>query len=308
MLENTLTGNTSSPHSKPLTGRIAPPVLPAVPPKRNRYNDIALRLGNKLLGLKHLHYGYFTKDLEPTVQNLPAAQDAYVAQLLAHVPTSGVQTVMDIGCGTGTVAKAFLEKGYEVTSVDPDPFMISKAYETTGGRIHTQVSPYQDLETLPPTAPQVFDLILMSESCQYVPHEKQWAQHARFCRTGGHVLLADFFKVRELDQPYLSKSGHPLEPFMEASRKNGFELVKRTDITTEVAPTMDIYQDLITNKIFPVAEGIFEYVQRRHPWVYRGLALLFRKRLLKIREKYSHQSAEEFVRYKNYLILLFRKK
>jgi len=70
---------------------------------------------------------------------------------------------------------------------------------------------------------------------------------------------------------------------------------------------MDIYQEIILDKIFPVFEAIFELVSRRYPIIYRILRSLFGKKVGELKEKYSNQGAEIFQKYKGYYILLFKK-
>jgi len=78
--------------------------------KSTYYNDIALRLANNLFGVKHLHYGYFSDGLEPTIENLPEAQERYMKNLLSYIPDD-VKKVFDVGCGTGEVAKQLIGMG-----------------------------------------------------------------------------------------------------------------------------------------------------------------------------------------------------
>jgi SAM-dependent methyltransferase len=271
--------------------------------KKTYYNDIALRLAHKLLGLEHLHYGFFSSGAKADLSSLPKAQDAYVKNLISYIPKD-VKKIFDVGCGTGGVAKELVKKRYTLTCLAPDPYLIEKTRENTGNRVETITDLYENVHDLPEKS---FDMILMSESCQYVDMDKGWAQSARYLREGGSVLIADFFRIRELDRPGLSKSGHPLEIFIEKAKQSGFKLVKKSDITANVAPTMDIYQSLITDKIFPVFESLFEFIRRRYPLLYSTLRLLAGKKVAALRVKYSNQNAEIFRRYKGYYVLLFKK-
>ena len=270
--------------------------------KKTYHNDIALRLGHKLLGMEHLHYGYF-KGLKPSLQTLPKAQEQYVKQLLATIP-KGVKNIFDVGCGTGGVAKELVKKKYNVTCLAPDPFLTDKARENTGGKVDTITDLYENVENSPQ---EKLDLVLMSESCQYIKVKEGWEQNAKFLPVGGHVLIADFFKIRPIDVKHVSKSGHNLEDFLKAAEEHGFKLVKKQDITKEVAPTMDIYQDLIFNKVFPVFEAVFEFVQRTAPTIYKILKKVLSKKIDKLHKHYSNQGSGTFTKYKGYFILLFKK-
>jgi len=271
--------------------------------KSTYYNDIALRLAHKLFGVEHLHYGFFTGNQKWTLDDVPAAQAAYVKNLLTYVPKD-VKEIFDVGCGSGGVARQLINKKYRVICLAPDPYLIQKTLDQTDGRVGTITDLYENVQDV---TPESFDMILMSESCQYIKVKEGWQQNSKFLRSGGYVLVADFFKIREIDRKGVSKSGHRLSDFLQEAEVNGFRLLKKVDITKQIAPTMDIYQEIILDKIFPVFEAIFELVSRRYPIIYRILRSLFGKKVGELKEKYSNQGAEIFQKYKGYYILLFKK-
>jgi len=45
------------------------------------------------------------------------------------------ETVLDIGCGIGACLLVFLEKGLQVTGVDPSPYMLDIALKNAGNRV-----------------------------------------------------------------------------------------------------------------------------------------------------------------------------
>lgn len=269
--------------------------------KKTYYNDIALRLGERLLGLRHLHYGFFEPGEPTDLAALPAAQEAYVRHLLSFVP-AGARRVLDVGCGTGGVARALVDRGHEVTCLAPDPYLIRKTLEATGGRVATRTDLYENVSDLPERS---FDLVLMAESCQYVGVREGWRQHRRFLRPGGLVLVSDFFKRRDERLAHISKSGHVLDTYLKEAEAHGFRLARREDITERVAPTMDIYQALLSDKVFPVGEAIGEVVSRRYPRLAKLLRWRFGNKISALREKYSRQSSAVFREHKAYWILLF---
>ncbi len=272
--------------------------------KKTYYNDIALRLAHKLMGIEHLHYGFFTGKLKPELANLSTAQEAYVKNLVSYIPKKGVKKIFDVGCGTGGVATLLVKKNFQVTCLAPDPYLTDKTRENTGGKVETITDMYENVNHL---ADESFDMVLMSESAQYIKIQEGWELNRKYVKPGGYVLISDFFRIRELDNQYLSKSGHPLDEYIKTAENLGFKLEKKTDITPQVAPTMDIYQDVIINKVFPVAEAIFEFVSRRYPLVYRVLKKFLQDKVLRLKNKYTTQDAETFAKYKGYFVLLFKR-
>ena len=215
-----------------------------------------------------------------------------------------MKRIFDVGCGTGGVASELVKKKYDLLCLAPDPFLIEETRKNTGDKVQTITDLYENVYNL---ERESFDLVLMSESCQYIKVKEGWQQNQKYVKPGGHVLIGDFFLIKELDRPHLSKAGHPLEIFLQTAEEAGFRLVTQKDITKEVAPTMDIYQDIITNKAFPVFEALFEFMERRYPVVYRILHRLLRGKAEKIKNKYSNQGSDTFREYKGYYVLLFQK-
>ncbi len=272
--------------------------------KKSYYNDIALSLLHRMLNVRHLHYGYFEGRLKPTLQNLPQAQENYLRRLFQALPKRGVRSILDVGCGVGGVARELLKRGYKVTCLAPDPYLTTETARLTGGRVDTITAMYENVEQI---AAAPFDLILMSEACQYIDVAAGWRQNSRFLRAGGYLLVSDFFKKRAIDDPYLSKSGHDLKGYLNYAKKEGFRLINQKDITAYVAPTMDIYQGVLNQYVIPSVEALTKVVERRYPKTYKLLRRLAGQKLHFLKEKYSRQGSTLFRRYKKYVILLFQK-
>jgi SAM-dependent methyltransferase len=271
--------------------------------KSSYYNDIALKLGHQLLGIKYLHYGYFEDTNNVTLESLQVAQEVYAKRLISKIPQD-VKTILDVGCGTGEIARQLVEKGYSVICIAPDPYLIQKTLENTNNRVKTFTDLYENITDIDPAS---IDLILMSESCQYIKPDPGWEQNKKILRKGGYLLVCDFFKVREIDDPHMSKSGQPLDNFYERAKNANFSLLSEEDITSNVAPTMTLTQNLIYEKVFPIGEAFFEFINRRYPNIYKIGSYFLSKKIIKIKNKYSALGADKFCYYKKYLTLLFQK-
>ena len=271
--------------------------------KKTYYNDIALKLGHKMFGLDHLHYGYFTNGIKPSLETLNKAQNSYSELVLSYIPKS-VKKILDVGCGTGGNAEKLVKRKMDVTCIAPDPYLIEKTKERTQGKIKTYTDLYENIEDF---EPESFDLILMSESCQYIKPDPGWEQNKKVLKKGGYLLVADFFRIREIDTPYMSKSGQPLQNFLDRAKAANFKLIKKQDITKNVAPTMDIFQGVIDKNIFPLVEAIHEFVLRRFPLLHSLLAKIFKEKIDKVVTRYKTQDAKTWMKYKAYYIFLFQK-
>ncbi|HEV8523959.1 MAG TPA: class I SAM-dependent methyltransferase, partial [Terriglobales bacterium] len=149
--------------------------------------ELGLILGARLLKTEDLHYGYWSDGLAVNLANLPKAQDAYCEFLLGKIPKD-VKSILDVGCGTGHVAHLLVQRGYQVECVSPAPLLTQAARE----RLGTTVTIYETtMEALTP--PHSYDLLLFSESFQYIPPEQSLPKANRMLNTGGYVLLCAFF-------------------------------------------------------------------------------------------------------------------
>ena len=273
--------------------------------KKNYYKGIALKLASIVAEAKHLHYGYFERGLKPELKNLAAAQDNYLQKLLGFIPKTKVKRILDVGCGTGSVAAELVNRGYEVTCLAPDPYLIQRTREATNDRVATLTMMYENITDELPE--QSFDLILMSESCQYIKPPTGWPQHIRFLRPGGYILVADFFRIKTADERNPSRSGQMWDDFLAYAKQHNFTVIKEKDITKFTAPTMDIYQSFINEKAIPSIDLLLELIERAAPWLYRILKPFLKNRLLKLKSRYQKQGGDLFQEYKRYMTVLLQK-
>ena len=95
-----------------------------------------------------------------------------------------MQTLLDIGTGSGLFAEAFRARGVSVQGVDPDPDMIAAARTFVPG-LHLQVA---DAEALPYAA-GTFDSCFMGMVLHEIPNPKQaLAEACRVARTMVAIL------------------------------------------------------------------------------------------------------------------------
>jgi SAM-dependent methyltransferase len=115
---------------------------------------------------------------------------AWAALLRAALPPSPC-TVLDIGCGTGSLSTVLVELGYSVTGIDIAPAMIAKA-EHKARALHQTIS-FQIMDAAKPDfAPQSFDTVLCRHLLWTLPAIDQvlerWAHLLKPC---GVLLLIE---------------------------------------------------------------------------------------------------------------------
>ncbi len=266
-----------------------------------KLRDIALRIP-PMLGYDHLHFGYW-EGLEINADNLAAAQSQYERKLAAYIP-DGVRTILDVGCGTGALATHLLNSGYKVDCLAPDPELVKRTRERLGDGAEVHVSTFEEFES-----ERCYDLVLMSESCHCINSRECSRKAAELLAPGGYLLACDFFRHRASprNKTYISRTGHNIDRFLGHAEENGFVLEERVDITDHVGPTLDLYQEFLTERVLPLIDSCLEVFQLSHPWLYRIARLLFARRALHLRKKYAHQGLDDFRQSRAYLTLRLRK-
>lgn len=255
----------------------------------------SLRLMREVLELEHLHYGLW-QDEPLDLAGLRLAQERYAEKLCDWVP-EGVRTILDVGCGTGSMALRLRERGFDVEGLAPDPYLGEVFAERTGLPFH--LARFQEFEP-----EHRYDLILMSESAQYIWLDSLFPRVRRVA-PGGHLLLADYFVV-ENDGSQAARSGHPLDGFLECAAANGCELRRREDVTEQTAPTLALASSWLDRYGVKIAEVLGERAHRRNPWLYGLGDKLFGGRIRrKLEQERTLCDPEIFRRLKRYELMLF---
>jgi len=264
--------------------------------------ELAAICGKHFLKLKHLHYGYWTGDLQLDITNLHIAQENYTDFLVSHIP-EGVKTILDVGCGLGQMAKTLVDMGYRVDCISPSPFLnkqvrlllpnASQVFECTYEQFQTQCK---------------YDMVLFSESFQYVHLEKALEKTLTLLNDGGYLLICDVFK-RNVAGNGVMHGGHKLVKFHQLMAQHPFELAEDIDITEQTAPNLDIFDDTVRNVVGPVLDSGFGYLANRYPLTVKFLRWKYRKKIERTYHKYFNggRTSEDFKKFKTYRLLLYRK-
>ena len=75
--------------------------------------EVGLVISRFLYKTEHLHYGYWPDNLEIIPENVRKAQDLHSKLIIDSIPDD-VETILDIGSGSGGLAEKLIEKGFNV--------------------------------------------------------------------------------------------------------------------------------------------------------------------------------------------------
>ena len=258
--------------------------------------------GQYFLKLEHLHYGYWTGDIEIDIANLHIAQDEYAKFVISHIP-DGVKSILDVGCGTGQIAKKLLDMGYQVDCVSPCPFLKKRASELLGNRSYVFECFYENLQTV-----NRYDMVLFCESFQYIDMEQALSKTDKFLNSGGYLLVCDIFRKDVLDKAFMG-GGHSLTRFYNLIAKSSFRLIENVDITEQTAPNMDLLDDVMESVVRPVVSAGVRFFESRNPITLKLLRWKYRKKINKAHKKYlkGHKTGENFKKYKSYQLFLYKR-
>ncbi|MBH54066.1 MAG: hypothetical protein CMI18_06935 [Opitutaceae bacterium] len=262
----------------------------------SKENDRSLRFYNEVLGLNHLHYGIWSEDEELTLSNLKNAQQRYEDFLVNRIPEQS-RKILDVGCGTSALTQRLLSMGKEVQGLSPDETQKNNFTQNLNVPFHH--CRFEDLKT-----DQTFDCLVMSESAQYIPHEKLFEKSRSRLVPKGHLLICDYFILNNAEG-VLAKSGHNLEEFRQQATGHQFELLEEVDITQETARTLDLAMILAT-KALKGLEIFSEQTRKKHPILTKLVFRILRKKWLKIQREKDLIDSEKFKAQKSYRLLHYQ--
>lgn len=261
-----------------------------------------LRFLNHFFHTDYLHYGYWRDGLPVEVLNLKLAQQAYSEFLYAFIPTA-TRSILDVGCGSGRVALELIQRGYRVDCISPSEKLTEFATRLLGDKARIIRGRF---ETVPIEGR--YDLVLFSESFQYIPMTDALNRSRKLLNTGGHILISDFFRKDDVPGKSSLGGGHSLSEFWRRLDEAGLEVIRQEDITARVAPTIDLVNGITMEVIHPLYNDLGALLRDRFPLISKFLRWKYRKKLDKIENKHfrGERNAANFRKYKTYLTVLAR--
>ena len=262
--------------------------------------EVGSILGGYLFNSDYLHYGYWPDDLEVKASNVREAQRLYAQLIHTHIPGT-VSKVLDVGCGVGKFAEELLDKGYEVDCVSPSAFLTGKTRDRLGDRVHIYESRFEDIQT-----DRTYDLILFSESFQYIHIRPALNKSIELMADDAHLLICDFFRREAVDNSPI-RGGHSLDKFYDFVQDYPLKLITDLDVTRETAPSLDIINELLTNLELPMVGALGDYLTVRHPMISRAISWIFKSRIDGLIERHRATNRESFTRFKSYHLFLYQR-
>lgn len=170
--------------------------------KKGRSMDLAHIFLRYFFETEYMHFGYW-EGLELKFYNLKKAQELYVENLQRMIPPD-VNTILEVGCGSGEMAKRLLSAGYRVDVVSPPCIMTSLAKEKLSGQVVFHECLFEDMKT-----DNKYDLVLFSESFQFVDLKTAIQKAAHY---GRYILIADVFRKDTAEKSPIG-GGHSYSDF-----------------------------------------------------------------------------------------------
>ena len=196
-----------------------------------------------------------------------------------------------------------IEHGYEVDCVSPSPYLTNYARGLLGPDVTIFECRYEDLKT-----DRKYDLVLCSESFQYLHLEAALEETLARLNPSGHLLICDFFTIPADTKSPIS-GGHRLENFYQVLGGYPLQILLDQDITKETAPSLDLMDSLLREVIQPIWNAVAYYTRSNAAWLAWGVSKIYRKKIEKIHRKYfsGGTSGASFSKHKSYRLMLLQK-
>ncbi len=277
--------------------------------------EFGLVAAQQLFHLQDLHFGFWEENTTPQFSSFLDAQNKHTDFLFTHIKNalddklSG--KILDAGCGIGITTKKLLEMDFNVDGLVPSNWMATKARENvkkytskTKGNIYECTFEDFPMSNLS----EKYKGIFFSESYQYVNMQQAFNNFDKILTADGKVIIFDFFKIDKVKGKSPHGGGHSIGEFYDLVTKNGYKINVDLDITKNLSPNITLVNELLTERLIPFGASLDLFLTYKLKAFYTFLKYIFRKKLAKIKYKYSQQrNKENFEKYKTYRLIVLEK-
>ena len=263
--------------------------------------EIGLVLSKFFFKTEHLHFGYWPDDLEITIDNLKKSQDYHSKKIIEAIPDN-VNTILDVGSGSGGLAEKLINNNYKVDCVSPSNYLSDAIAGKLKDNVKIHRTTFEKLKI-----EKSFDLVLFSESFQYVNIKKSLDKVPSLLNKNGRLLICDFFRQPGTGTKPLG-GGHNWNVFQDNLKNYSFTNLIDIDITKETSRTYDLINKLIKDVAVPVRELSSNYLSSQYPRGMKFLKWYFDKKINRMNRIYfsGNMTGEMFNKLKTYRILLYK--
>ena len=263
--------------------------------------DVGLLIGKFFMDTEELHYGYWPENKKATAQNFSEAQNRHSQLIINNIPNN-VKRILDVGSGSGSLAKKLIKLGYEVDCVIPSEFLADKIKAKLDSSSNIYVNKFEDLDIS-----KQYDLILFSESFQYVRLKESIEKIISVLNKDGYLLICDVFH-KNVDGVSPMRGGHRLDIFDDEISKSSLTKKLDIDITKETAPTWDFLNQLLNEVAIPISEMSNNYLEYKYPRLTKIIKWKYQRRLNKIKNVWlsGELTGESFIKFKSYRLFIYK--
>ena len=119
----------------------------------------------------------------------------YDAFVLSAIPEAA-QRVLDIGCGTGRLARAAATGGRTVLAIDLSPVMIERASARTAHQVEFRCGNFFELDL----TPESFDCVYSAATLHHMPTDIALTRMSTLLAPGGRLIVHDLLQNTHITQ------------------------------------------------------------------------------------------------------------
>jgi ubiquinone/menaquinone biosynthesis C-methylase UbiE len=196
---------------------------------------------------------------------VPAVSEPLAKDLIRHAALRPGERVLDVGCGTGIVARlAAQEVGSTgtVAGLDPNPGMLVMARSVARRPIQWHQASAESI----PSPAEAFDVVLCQMSLQFMPDRRSSLQEMRRVLVhGGRLALNVPGSAGEMFASLAKAMEHQISADAAAFVRQIFSLHNSAELQQLVTEAgfddTDVLEDSMTLPLPPAREFLWQYVQ-----------------------------------------------